>query len=910
MFYKYIMRNKILILSLLLLVVVALFIFQKKSFEINNLSCEMSDSPNAVSTKTPRLGWQISSDKNGTYQTAYQIEIFEKVNGKEEKIWNSDKVISGKSQNIIYDGNTILEPLKSYTWRVKIWDEKGKSSNWSKRGNFRLAPEDGFFNSSWIGHISREDARLPEGRNFHSIVLKKPENRELWGNVNPDSHKSIYLRQTFDANKTVTEAIAYVSGLGLYEFSMNGKKVGDSEFAPLLSDYDKSVYYNTYDVTEYLTKGENAIGVLLGNGFYNVQGGRYRKLLISFGPPTLNFKMVVRYSDGTSEEIISDDSWKYSYSPVIFNCIYGGEDYDATLEQLGWNNAGFDDKDWNQVVVQTAPEGELRPQQTTPVKIMERYSIVETKKLSDNKYVLDMGQNLSGFPEIVVNGQRGDTIRLTVGESLNDDGSVSQKQTGSKHYYEYILKGDGDEHWHPRFSYYGYRFIQVDGAKMDGEPSVNSPVLKDIKSCFIYNSADLLSTFNSSNEIFNNAHRIIGKAVRSNMQSVFTDCPHREKLGWLEQVHLNGPGLYYNYDLRTFIPKLLQDISDSQLDNGLVPSITPEYVIFDGAFRDSPEWGSTSIIQPWMYYLYYGDDSLMRTHYSTMKRYADYLTSMATDHIVSHGLGDWYDYDGKKAGYSRNTPIPLVATAHYYYDLLLMSKMAGMLGHQQDEGDYLKLSEEVKEAYIKEFFNEETKQFGSGSQASNAIPLFFDLVEPQYRDDVLKNLVADIQKHGNRLTTGDVGNRYLFQTLANNDLNELMYLMNNHEDAPGYGFQVKFGATTLTEQWDPREGTSWNHFMMGQIDEWFFASLAGIKPDPEKPGFKEFIIEPQVVGDMNFVTASTKTLYGQISVDWKRDNGQFMIDVSIPVNSSAKVVLPNKEVHNVGSGKYSFSIKM
>lgn len=901
------MKKKI---TILVSFILTLALFQLSAFEVVNLSCEKSDSPIAISTTSPRLGWQITSNKNGTRQTAYMIEMFEVINGKEKVVWKSGKIKSDQSQNIKYSGSKELEPLKKYTWRVKVWNEKNKSSKWSSKSFFRVAPDISFFDSSWIGHISREDARLPKGRNFHSTVLKKPENRELWGNVNPISNKSIYLRQEFNADKKISEAIAYISGLGLYELSINGKKVGDSEFAPLLSDYDKSVYYNTYDVTEYLSRGDNAIGVLLGNGFYNVQGGRYRKLLISFGPPTLNFKMVVRYTDGTSEEIISDNSWRYSFSPIIFNCIYGGEDYDATLEQTGWDSAGFDDSKWSPVIVQTAPEGKLRPQETTPVKIMERYSIQETNKLSENSYVLDMGQNLAGFPEIVVNGRRGDTIRLTVGESLNADGSVSQKQTGSKHYYEYILKGEGDEYWHPRFSYYGFRFIQVDGAKMEGEASTGSPVIKDIKSCFIYNSADHISTFHSSNSIFNNAHRIIGKAVRSNMQSVFTDCPHREKLGWLEQVHLNGPGLYYNYDLRTFIPKLLQDISDSQLDNGLVPSITPEYVVFDGAFRDSPEWGSTSVIQPWMYYLYYGDDSMMRNHYSTMKRYVDYLTSTATDHIVSHGLGDWYDYDGKKAGYSRNTPIPLVATAHYYYDLLLMSKMAAILGNEKDEADYFTLSEEVKAAYIKEFFNEDTKQFGSASQASNAIPLFFDLVEPQYRDEVLQNLVADIKKHGNRLTTGDVGNRYLFQTLANNDLNELMYLMNNHEDAPGYGFQVKFGATTLTEQWDPREGTSWNHFMMGQIDEWFFASLAGIKPDPDRPGFKEFIIEPQVVGDMNFVSASTKTLYGKISVDWKREGAQFILNISVPANSSAKVILPNKEIHNVESGKYTFTINI
>lgn len=905
------MKKSIWIFAVLLAGLLVWFIFfSKKPFKVVGLTCELSESPVSVTTTSPRFGWQIVSAKNGTRQTAYQIEVSELQNGKEQLIWETGKTQSDESQFIVYNGEKDLKPGNKYSWQVRIWNENNKSSGWSKKSSFRLAPDDEFLNAAWIGHISREDANLPSGRNFHSTVLKRPENRELWGAVNPLSNKSIYLRHQFETGKKIDEAVAYVCGLGQYEFSLNGEKVGDSEFAPLLSDFDKTVYYNTHDVTGYLNNGTNAIGVLLGNGFYNVQGGRYRKLLGSFGPPTLFFKMVIRYKDGTTDEILSGGDWKQSLSPIVFNCIYGGEDYDATREQPGWDKAGFDDSDWQPVVIQTAPKGKLTAQQTTPVKIMKRYGIQSTQKIADDCHVLDMGQNLAGFPEIVVNGHRGDTVRLIVGESLNEDGTVSQKQTGSKHYYEYVLKGEGDEYWKPRFSYYGFRYIQVDGAKMEGNATAGLPVIKKINSCFIHNSAEQISHFNTSNRIFNDAHRIIGAAVRSNWQSVFTDCPHREKLGWLEQVHLNGPGLYYNYDLRTFIPKVMQDIADAQLPNGLVPSIAPEYVEFDGAFRDSPEWGSTSVIQPWMYYLYYGDNSLMKKYYPTMKRYVDYLTSTATGHIVSHGLGDWYDYDGQKAGFSRNSPIPLVATAHYYWDLLLLSQAAGMVGKSDEKKQYFDLAQEVKETFNQEFFNNETKQYGTGSQASNAIPLFLELVEPENREAVLDNLVKDIQRHGNRLTTGDVGNRYLYQALAQNGLNELMYKMHNHEEVPGYGFQVKFGATTLTEQWDPREGTSWNHFMMGQIDEWFFASLAGIQPDPENPGFRKFIIQPQVVGDLKQVSASTKTLYGLISVDWEVAGSNFEINISVPVNSQAKVILPDGSTDVAGSGKHKYTVKI
>lgn len=880
------------------------------AFEVGRMSCELAESPLTVTATHPRFGWQIRAHGDAEWQTAYQIELYKVTDEGELLCWDSGVINSGQSQLVTYDGDERLKPGSKYSWRVRVWNEKGEPSAWSRMERFRTAPSPLTMNADWIGAISRQDARLPMGRRYHSTVMKRPENRIPWQQVDPASGRSIYLRQTFASEKAIREAVAYVCGLGHYEFTLNGSKVGDSEFAPLISDYDKTVYYNCYDVTDYLKQGQNAIGVLLGNGFYNVQGGRYYKLLVSFGPPTLFFKMIITYQDGSVQEINSNEEWKQSESPVTFNCIYGGEDYDATREQPGWDTPDFNDEEWSPVVVQGPPSGMLRPQQTTPVRVMERYKAKSVRRLTNSRCVMDMGQNLAGFPEIVVAGQQGDTIRLTVGESLNEDGTVSQKQTGSKHYYQYVLKGEGDERWHPRFSYYGFRYIQVDLMTKEGEGKQPLPELKEIVSCFIYNAAEKISSFNSSNSIFNNAHRIIGNAVRSNMQGVFTDCPHREKLGWLEQVHLNGPGLYYNYDLRTFIPKVMQDISDAQLPNGLVPSIAPEYVTFEGAFRDSPEWGGASVMIPWMYYLYYGDDSLLRNYYDVMKRYVDYLSTRATNHIVSHGLGDWYDYHGERAGFSKNTPVPLVATAHYYHYIDLLTRTAEMLGNKEDAARYGELLPAVKKAFNNTFFHAETNQYGTGSQASNAIPLFFDLVEPAKRKGVLDNLVRDIRQKGNRLSTGDVGNRYLFQTLARNDLNELMYLMHNHEEVPGYGFQVRFGATTLTEQWDPRQGTSWNHFMMGQIDEWFFASLAGIRPDPDHPGFRKFIIQPQVVGDLTHVNASTETLYGRIAVAWKRENNRFTLDLEVPVNSEATVILPDKRTFVVAGGTHTFSAKL
>ncbi|WP_418458809.1 glycoside hydrolase family 78 protein [Bacteroides sp.] len=910
---------------------------QAKNITVSRLTCEMQEGM-VIVEGYPRLGWAMSSSENGTRQTAYQIEIREACTGR--SVWNSGKVKSSQSQLISTQEADIhrYSPY-SYVWRVRVWDETDAPSEWSREAKFRLAPE-GFSSAKWIGAITREDARLPEGRRFHGAELKKPEVKAAWAAVDTLAKKSICLRREFRTDKKVVEATASVCGLGFYEFSLNGKKVGDSEFAPLWSDYDKSVYYNTYDVTELLQKGENVAGVLLGNGFYNVQGGRYRKLLISFGAPTLLFSLVINYEDGTRETIYSDNDWKYDLSPITFNCIYGGEDYDARREQKGWNKIGFNDRQWRPVVVQEAPKGMLRPQKAAPVKIMECYDIQKVTKLTleqiasackstkrtvdPSAFVLDMGQNLAGFPEITVRGKRGQKVTLIVAEALTDEGACNQRQTGRQHYYEYTLKGEGDETWHPRFSYYGYRYIQVEGAVLKGQKNPGKlPVLKNIQSCFVYNSARKVSTFECSNPIFNAAHRLIEKAVRSNMQSVFTDCPHREKLGWLEQVHLNGPGLLYNYDLTAFAPQIMRNMADAQHANGAMPTTAPEYVVFEGpgmdAFAESPEWGGALVIFPYMYYETYGDDSLIKKYYQNMRRYIDYLSTRADNHILSFGLGDWYDYGDFRAGFSRNTPVPLVATAHYYMSVEYLIKAASIVGNDYDVRYYSSLAYDIMVAFNERFLNHDTAQYGTGSQCSNALPLFLRLTQSTghqgiYEMDhrlnrkVFMNLVKDVEAHGNRLTTGDVGNRYLIQTLANYGADELIYKMFNHEEAPGYGFQLKFGATTLTEQWDPRQGSSWNHFMMGQIDEWFFNSLAGIRPYV-KNGYQIVGIAPKPVGDLKYVKCSYDTPYGVIAVDWTHENGTFTLNLSIPVNTTAVVTLPGEKApKEVQSGTYQWVV--
>jgi len=719
-----------------------------------------------------------------------------------------------------------------------------------------------FGTAQWIGHITRQEANIPQGRNFTGAKLKEPAVKAAWAAVSPLSSQSILLRRDIRLRGAVRKATAYVCGLGFYELTIDGRKVGDSEFAPHWSDYDKTVFYNEYDVTEYLGNTQRpTIQVLLGNGFYNEQGRRYAKMRISFGPPTLLFRLHITYKNGRAEDIVSDPSWQWSPSPVTFNSIYGGEDYDARLETSPVPSEGGEG--WHPVVIQEPPRGVLRRQIAKPVRIMERFGVKDTVR-KDTVLVLDMGQNLAGFPEIAVRGRRGQRLKLTPGETLTKDGLVNQKQTGRPHYYTYTLSGNPDgESWHPRFSYYGFRYLQVEG---------DLEALRNVQSCFVYNSAKKTGSFECSNQLFNNAYRLIDRAIRSNWQSVWTDCPHREKLGWLEQDWLNGEGLLANYDCKGMIEQTMQQIADAQFPNGALPEIAPNLCVFEGSwappFLESPEWGGAFIALPFLYKEFYNDDKLVTHYWPQMKRYVDYLATQDSCYILRQGLGDWYDYGPGRAGFAQNTPMPLVSTAHYYWWNKLMGEPR---------------ADSIRQAFNSEFYHPETHQYGSGSQCANAIALEMGLVPDGDRDAVLVNLVNDIHAHGNRLTTGDVGNRYLFNALIHHDQQELLYDMLNHDEVPGYGYQIKLGHTTLTEQWNPEHGASMNHFMMGHLNNLLIPYFLGIWQHNGT-----IVIAPHPVGDLTWCKGSMNG----IKAAWEISNDKFILSIDIPNGQSVDVRLP------------------
>lgn len=789
----------------------------------------------------------------------------------------------------------------------------------------------------WIGAITDEDAHIPSNRDYIGTGTVNAKGKPDWKATAPLSRQSIWLKKEMKLPADVYKATMKIVGLGFYELSINRQKVTDAVFAPLWSDYDKTVFYNTYDVTALLKKGKNQLSVLLGNGFYNEQGGRYTKMKVSYGPPTLYCSLEIELKNGRTVCIVSDGSWKYSPSSITFNSIYGGEDEDARITSS-----------WKPVVIQKGPRGILRQQMAQPVKMMEYFGVKSRHQLTPQQiakasnakhpipagtFVLDMGQNLAGFPQIKVSGKAGQQVRLYLSETLTAQGTCNQKQSGSPYYLTYTLSGKGEksadgkriETWHSHFTYYGYRYIQVEGAVMKGDENPDGkPVIEDIQSCFVYNSAAKIGNFECSNLMFNRAYQIIDRAIRSNWQAVWTDCPHREKLGWLEQDWLNGEGLVYNYDCRSMIEQTMQNIADAQHANGAVPTTAPEYIYFKGKwldpFAESPEWGGALVALPFLYLQHYGNDRMVKKYAPQMFRYVDYLQSKDSCRILKQGLGDWYDYGKGRSGFSQNTPMSLVATAHYYLWVKLTQKAAAMSGKTAEANRYAILASEILQAFQKEFLHVEKAAsseksssdavekiyYGSGSQASNAIPLALDMVPSQYRKQVLQHLVDDIHAHHDRLTTGDVGNRYLFQALLENGYADLWYKMLAHDDVPGYGFQIKKGMTTLTEQWNPEMGASMNHFMMAHINNHFLPDIVGIRIEQGR-----LIIAPQPMGDLTWAKGSTRLSDGkQIAVAWKKladGKIEVIVDTDNDIEYEIKIDYDETE-HNDGTyrGKHVF----
>jgi alpha-L-rhamnosidase len=851
--------------------------------------CENKTNPVGVGIKKIRFSWELSSVENAQYQTAYQMVISSSENNMHDgkyDIWNSSVVRS--SQNILvgYGGKKLLSG-HTYYWRVRVWDKNNKISPWSSTATFTtgIFESRDWANAQWIGYEELTDSmRVAPG--VHAPLVGELGDKCMVRSIVP------LFRKEFDMAKKVKSALLFITGLGQYELRINGEKADDAFLAPGWTYFDKRVLYNCYDISEKLVRGHNAIGVIVGNGFYYINRERYFKIVSAFGMPKMICCLKIIYTDGSVENIVSDASWKTAASPITFSSIYGGEDYDARLERPGWDTPSFIDTGWKQIQLVKAPLGKLLPEQDYPVKLLDSFPVRKIQHPVDSVYIYDFGQNTSGIVRLKVKGKRGQVVTLIPAELLDKKQLADQSATGEPAYFSYTLKGDGEEIWQPKFTYYGFRYVQVEGAVPDtGRDASGLPVIIQLTLLHNRNSNPSDGSFACSDELFNRIYQLINWAIKSNMQSVITDCPHREKLSWLEQDYLMGPSIHYNYNIYSLYRKLIFDLVDAQHDQGFVPDIAPELVVFADGFLDSPEWGSSCVILPWLLYTWYADIDILAEAYPMMKKYITYLDSKCSDHILSYGLGDWFDYGPKSPGEAQLTPKAVTATSIYYYDVVLLSKMARILNRVGEAAGFEKQAAKIKKAFRCHFFNSNSKVYSTGSQTAMSMPLCVGLTDSVYNKDVLKNLIDSIYQNGKALTAGDIGFHFLIQALNAGGASQLIYDMNHRDDVPGYGFQLKKGATALTESWAALENVSNNHLMLGHIMEWFYSGLAGISQEKNSVAYKNIIIHPQPVGDIAYAKADFHSPYGWIDIYWEKKNKDFVLRITIPVNSAATVYL-------------------
>jgi len=829
-----------------------------------NLRCGFLFSPLGVDDPMPRLSWQLQTAKpgeRGQSQNAFQILVTTSANSlsnDQGDLWDSGKIISHESA-VSYGGSPLVSEQHVF-WKVRVWDGDGRASDWSSVATWTIGL---LHPSDWRGHW----------------ICAPPTNAGL-----------PIFRREFVVQPGLQHAVIYICGLGQYELSANGLKVGDALLAPGWSKYDKSCLYDTLDLTSYLTNGHNALGVMLGNGMYNVAGGsHYAKFIGSFGIPKMMAQIHLYYTNGTNVVIPTDSQWLTTPGPITFSSVYGGEEHDARLEQPGWNQAGFTAAAWSPAIVTNSPGGILRgtSHAAPPIKAIESLSPIQTNVMSPSRMVIDFGQNASLIPRLTVHGQTGAMVRLIPAELTNSDGSVNRSTVGGGACcWQYTLAGRGKEIWFPRFFYHGCRYLQSELSPARGSSKL--PVIDDLQGVVIQSASAPAGEFSCSNDLFNRVHTLIRWAQRNNLVSVLTDCPHRERLGWLEQYHLHGPSLRYEFDLAQFYAKSMDDMADSQLASGLVPDIAPEYPVFNGGFRDSPEWGSSVVIVPWQQYQFTGDDALLRRYYPNMSRYVGYLKKSAFGYILNYGLGDWFDLGPNPPGYSQLTPPSLTATAYFYQNAVILAQTAALLGKTNDSIQFNTLAANICTAFNRSFYSAANGFYATGSQTAQSLPLVLGMVDPTNRASVSAALVANVRSHG--LTAGDIGHRYLLRALADAGRSDVIFDLHSQTNKPGYGYILAKGATALTEGWDG--SNSQDHFMLGHIMEWFYADLAGIACDPSGPGFKKIIIRPQPVGDVAWVKASYNSAAGRIASDWKMKDGKFALHLEIPVNTTASLYLP------------------
>ncbi len=922
----FVMRKVIKSLLLLSLILFA-NLLEAASFKPENLRCNQLLNPTGIDIIAPDLSWNIKTEQRNWQQSACQILVASdtiSLNSDKGDIWNTGKVSSSECLSIPFSGKPLIS-LHKYFWKVKVWDKNGLESPWSNTCLWTMAMLKA---SDWKGKWIASDLQLsPLQKELKALpdFGMEPES-EMWQLSEVIRKKTdtityspaVYIRKEFSVNPKISYAVANICGLGLNELYLNGIKVSNELLNPAYTDYQKRVLYQSYDVTGYLSQGENTIGVILGNGWFNLVIPHVLRYYAAdyIDTPRLLGQIDIFYEDGSRQTIASDNTWKFTTDgPIRFNNILSGETYDANKEIVGWNKKGYNENNWKKALVTDGPEGKLEVQHLYPVTITDSVKAIAIRQI-EKGFSFDLEKEITGWCSVKVKGSKGTKIIVKFPGAGSH--TLGRYQT-----YEYILKGGKQETFSARFSYNGIKTVEIYGLKY-------KPVLSDVIGISVNTALPVAGKFACSNEVFNELNSILVHTMKNYVVHIPND-PVREKAGWTQDVETAFDAYAFAFDSHEMYNKWQHDFLDIIHENGYVPPVAPGR--FDGPTINGPWWGGMIVYLPWKIYQYYGDKKILSESFEAMKKYTGYLNTIDSSYVVKWGLGDWLEPGSVRPVM---TPVPFTSTIGFYNSALITSKTAAILDYIEDAKYYGALAEKIKAAFNKQFFNPESARYAKYSQASQLMPLYFNLVPDNKRQAVLDNLVRKIESDSNHVGTGFVGTPLILAGLSDLGEGELAYKMANQRTYPGwYDMVFNHGTKIFKEDW--KGGLVQMPPLGGSLGFWFYYSLAGIQPDPAAPGFKNVIIKPEFNKELSWVKGEYQSLYGTIKSEWIRDKDKFVVNIQIPANTSARIILPTstfsdisesgnmltnrnditfissehgKSVIETGSGDYSFSVKL
>jgi alpha-L-rhamnosidase len=856
------------LIKLLSLLLFTQTVFAQK-LSVTDLSCEHKTNPIGIDVVLPRLSWKINGSGRNIMQSAYSIRVATDKNFSSKAIvWQTGKIDSDESILLGYEGNA-LQSSKRYFWQVKVWDAAKNESAWSNTAFWEmglLQPDD--WSASWIEPV-------------------QDTSRHMAG---------LMVRKDFSLKKKIVSASAYVTSHGFYELYLNGKKVSDEVLTPGWTSYQKRLQYQVYDVTTMLQQGNNAVGAMMGDGWYRSALAWENNWGIWGKKLGLICQLHLTYTDGSEESIITDNTWKGTQDgPVTLNGIYEGENYDARREIKGWSSTGFDDSKWETVNTVDYPKNDLIAVQTVPVKRMQELKPVKIFKTPKGELVVDFGQNMVGWVKLKVRGDAGTTVSIRHAEVLDKAGNFyTDNLRAARATAMYTLKGGEEETYEPRFTFFGFRYIAVSGFPGELKP-------EDVTGVVVYSDMKPTGTFECSNALINQLQHNILWGQKGNFVDVPTDCPQRdERLGWTGDAQAFCRTAAFNMDVAPFFTKWLKDLAADQFPDGKVPFVIPN--VLKEVNATSAGWGDVATIAPWTMYKVYGDKQILETQYPSMKAYVGYIRKTAGDSYLWKGgsvFGDWLFYKSMRQTENDGYTNPdMIATMFYAYSAKLLAQTAGVLGKMDDEKLYNDVFEKVKKAFNRNYVTAEGR-IASESQTSYVLALNFDLLPKEMRPLATQYLVDDIKGRENHLSTGFLGTPYLCHVLTENGRTDVAYDLLLQESFPSWLYPVKMGATTIWERWDGQKTdstfqdvgmNSFNHYAYGAIGDWMYRVVAGIEIG--QPGYKHILIQPQIDKRLSYAKAGFESSYGKIASGWETIDGKVIVKVSIPANTTATIKLP------------------